>query len=122
MHLYIILIAAVSINFKRPVNQYSTSNGLNFTHIIYICEPEAESPAIQPAVVHLRTSFPLPESPSLSLTGWWMVDANGMLGWAPASFLVPVDDGDLAEEAKENEQLMSSMRGLDTRAHAHTRM
>lgn len=43
--------------------------------------------------------------------GWWMVDANGKIGWAPASYLVPVDEGDLAEEAKENEKLMSSMRG-----------
>ena len=40
-----------------------------------------------------------------------MVDANGKIGWAPASYLVPVDEGDLAEEAKENEKLMSSMRG-----------
>ena len=45
-------------------------------------------------------------------TGWWMVDASGMIGWAPASFLVPVDEEDLAEEAKENEKLMSSMRGI----------
>ena len=35
-----------------------------------------------------------------------------MIGWAPASFLVPVDEEDLAEEAKENEKLMSSMRGI----------
>ena len=46
------------------------------------------------------------------IPGWWMVDASGKLGWAPASYLVPVDDGDLAEEAKENEKLMSSMRGI----------
>ena len=41
-----------------------------------------------------------------------MVDASGKLGWAPASYLVPLDDGDLAEEAKENEKLMSSVRGI----------
>ena len=45
------------------------------------------------------------------VSGWWMVDANGSLGWAPASFLVPVDESDLADEAKENEKLLSSMRG-----------
>lgn len=43
--------------------------------------------------------------------GWWMVDASGAIGWAPASFLVPVDEEDLAEEAKENERLLCSMRG-----------
>ena len=40
-----------------------------------------------------------------------MVDASGKLGWAPASYLVPLDDGDLAEEAKENEKLMDSITG-----------
>jgi hypothetical protein len=39
-----------------------------------------------------------------------MIDVSGSLGWAPASFLVPVDEGDLADEAKENEKLLSSMR------------
>ena len=41
-----------------------------------------------------------------------MVDAgSGILGWAPASFLVPVDDGDLQEEAKENQQIVKEDRG-----------
>lgn len=40
-----------------------------------------------------------------------MVDVSGVLGWAPASYLVPVDDGELADDAKENEKLISSMRG-----------
>ena len=39
----------------------------------------------------------------LHCVGWWMVDANGKIGWAPASYLVPVDEGDLAEEAKERD-------------------
>ena len=33
------------------------------------------------------------------------------MGWAPASFLVPVDDDDLEEEAKENKAILCSMRG-----------
>ena len=41
-----------------------------------------------------------------------MVDAGGKIGWAPASYLVPVDDSDFADEAKENEKLMSSTRGI----------
>ena len=35
-------------------------------------------------------------------TGWWMVDVRGMMGWAPAKYLVPVDDDDLEEE-EDNE-------------------
>ena len=61
--------------------------------------------------LRLLSKHSSPLSLSLSLKGWWMVDANGALGWAPASYLVPLDEGDLAEEAKENEKLVSSMRG-----------
>ena len=28
-----------------------------------------------------------------SLLGWWLVDREGELGWAPASHLEPSDDG-----------------------------
>ena len=45
-----------------------------------------------------------------------MVDANGALGWAPASYLVPVDEEDIAEEKKENERLMCSMRGQPSKS------
>lgn len=51
-------------------------------------------------------TFPLPLT-----TGWWMVDAEGMIGWAPASFLVPVDEEDLSKEAKENEQIVGWEKG-----------
>ena len=40
-----------------------------------------------------------------------MVDAGGMIGWAPASFLVPVDEEDFSEEAKENEQIVGWEKG-----------
>ena len=40
-----------------------------------------------------------------------MVDAGGVIGWAPASFLVPVDEEDLSEEAKENEQIVGWEKG-----------
>ena len=40
-----------------------------------------------------------------------MVDAEGMIGWAPASFLVPVDEEDLSKEAKENEQIVGWEKG-----------
>lgn len=26
-------------------------------------------------------------------SGWWLVDRDGELGWAPASYLEPTDDG-----------------------------
>ena len=29
----------------------------------------------------------------LFFQGWWLVDHDGELGWAPASHLEPVDDG-----------------------------
>ena len=51
-------------------------------------------------------TFPLPLA-----AGWWMVDAGGVIGWAPASFLVPVDEEDLSEEAKENEQIVGWEKG-----------
>lgn len=53
---------------------------------------------------------PLP-FPLLLAAGWWMVDAGGVIGWAPASFLVPVDEEDLSEEAKENEQIVGWEKG-----------
>ncbi len=34
--------------------------------------------------------------------GWWMVDAQGLIGWAPASYLVPLNEGDEQEEGSEN--------------------
>lgn len=34
----------------------------------------------------------------ICVSGWWMVEYCEKIGWAPASFLVPVD-GDLQEEA-----------------------
>ncbi len=43
-----------------------------------------------------------------------MVDAQGMIGWAPASYLVPMNEGDLQEEAEENEQLIEQERGRNT--------
>lgn len=40
-----------------------------------------------------------------------MVDAQGLIGWAPASYLVPVNETDLEEEAEENENLIEQERG-----------
>ena len=39
-----------------------------------------------------------------------MVDNGGSIGWAPASFLVPVDPEDLQSEAQENERLIAPER------------
>ena len=41
-----------------------------------------------------------------------MVDVGGAIGWAPASFLVPVDEGDMQDEAEENEQLVGEEKGM----------
>ena len=41
-----------------------------------------------------------------------MVDDHGMIGWAPASFLVPVDEGDQQTEDEENEQLIKQDKGV----------
>ena len=49
-------------------------------------------------------------------TGWWMVDAGGVIGWAPAPFLVPVDR-DLQEEAQENGQLLGVEKGYYNYTH-----
>ena len=40
-----------------------------------------------------------------------MVDASGIMGWAPASYLVPVDDSTLREETQENQELIGNERG-----------
>ena len=39
------------------------------------------------------------------------MDAQGLIGWAPASYLVPVNENDLEEEAEENENLIEQERG-----------
>ena len=57
--------------------------------------------------VAMEQSFQL----SVPFSGWWMVDAQGVIGWAPASYLVPVNESDLQEEAEENEQLIEQERG-----------
>ena len=40
-----------------------------------------------------------------------MVDARGIIGWAPASFLVPISENDIQEEEEENQQLIEQERG-----------
>lgn len=42
-----------------------------------------------------------------------MVDAAGIMGWAPASYLVPVDDSTLQEETRENKELVGDVKGKD---------
>ena len=42
-----------------------------------------------------------------------MVDASGIVGWAPASFLVPVDDSTLQEETQENKEIVGTERGKE---------
>lgn len=41
-----------------------------------------------------------------------MVDAQGLIGWAPASYLMPLNETDLKEEAEENEHLIEQERGM----------
>ena len=62
------------------------------------------------ARIHAGTYTHTPHPPP-ALTGWWMVDNRGSIGWAPASFLVPVDAEDLRTEAQENEQLIEPEKG-----------
>lgn len=42
-----------------------------------------------------------------------MVDASGIMGWAPASYLVPVDDSTLHEETKENQEIVGDVKGKE---------
>lgn len=57
---------------------------------------------------------------SLHDLGWWRVDAQGLIGWAPASYLVPVNESDLQEEAEENEHLIEQERGKAHSIVQHT--
>ena len=43
--------------------------------------------------------------------GWWLIDIQGMIGWAPASFLVPVDKDDIENEFEENDALIGTEKG-----------
>ena len=43
-----------------------------------------------------------------------MVDAQGLIGWAPASFMVSMNDSDKQDEIDENEQLIQQDRGKMT--------
>lgn len=56
--------------------------------------------------------LPKCELVSLVYIGWWRVDARGLIGWAPASYLVPVNSSDLQEEAEENETLIEQDKGM----------
>lgn len=47
-----------------------------------------------------------------------MIDAQGLIGWAPASYLMPVDDTDLKEEKEENETLIEQERGTSNNSIA----
>ena len=44
--------------------------------------------------------------------GWWLVECSGTLGWAPASYLVPVDEDD---ETSDNDDLLESEKGWKNR-------
>lgn len=41
-----------------------------------------------------------------------MIDAQGLIGWAPASYLMPINETDLKEEEEENETLIEQERGV----------
>lgn len=47
----------------------------------------------------------------ITQSGWWRIDAQGMIGWAPAAYLVPVNASDLQDEEEENLHLMEQDRG-----------
>ena len=42
-----------------------------------------------------------------------MVDSQGITGWAPASFLFPMDEEDSQKEWEENQQLIGYERGTN---------
>lgn len=50
-----------------------------------------------------------------------MVDASGIMGWAPASYLVPVDDSTLKEETQENLEIVGNDKGRDILSMQHSR-
>ena len=67
-------------------------------------------------VVYCLPTFIVTEITAIILfahTGWWMADASGIMGWAPASYLVPVDDSTLQEESQENQELIGTEKGKD---------
>ena len=43
--------------------------------------------------------------------GWWLIDAHGELGWAPASYLILKDEDETEKEEEENESLVLQDRG-----------
>lgn len=49
-----------------------------------------------------------------------MVDASGIMGWAPASYLVPVDDSTLKEETQENLEIVGNDKGRDILSMQHS--
>ena len=50
-----------------------------------------------------------------------MVDvSSGITGWAPASYLVPVDDSTLKEETQENQELIGNERGKAVNFPSHS--
>ena len=48
---------------------------------------------------------------SVCATGWWLVDAQGELGWAPASFLILSDEENAHDEEQENRALIGHEKG-----------
>jgi len=45
------------------------------------------------------------------LTGWWLVDADGEVGWAPALFLEPADADDSSDVFNNNVQTFPIGKG-----------
>ena len=45
------------------------------------------------------------------IQGWWLIDVQGELGWAPASYLILNDEDDVEEEEQENEALITQDKG-----------
>lgn len=45
------------------------------------------------------------------LTGWWLVDADGEVGWAPALFLETADADDLSDVFNNNVQTFPIGKG-----------
>ena len=42
-----------------------------------------------------------------------MVDAQGLIGWAPASYLIPLSETDKQEDDKENEKLIEQDKSMN---------
>ena len=95
----------VKLNFKRfMVSPFSVSQ-------ITIPSPASASPGKRgvPEVIEKERFF------WFDFTGWWLVDADGEVGWAPALYLEPADE--MSETEVSNVRRFPISKGTLDRRH-----